>query len=142
MKFTTRKATILDYRSIVRLCRRAVGPPDYVTSILKYLITDGGLLLAFCEENLVGITNFERCIDGSVWLGQARTDPSWRRKGVAMVLQRAVARSARKEGIKVIRMWVLERNLPGNAVSEKGGFRPVCELVHLRRRMKMESRTT
>ncbi|HZY93475.1 MAG TPA: GNAT family N-acetyltransferase [Candidatus Bathyarchaeia archaeon] len=136
MKFTARTAMDEDYRSIVGLCRRAIGPRDYVISILKYLIADGGLLLAFHERELVGITNFEKCIDRSAWLGQARTDPSWRRKGVAVFLQRAVSTEARKRGLKTVRMWVRGGNLPAIGAGEKGGYTPVCELVHLRKRIR------
>jgi GNAT superfamily N-acetyltransferase len=136
LKLTVRNARNEDYRSLVRLCQRAVGPHDYVISILKYLIADGGLLLAFHKRELVGIANFEKCIDGSGWLGQARTDPSWRRRGVAIFLQRAVSTEARKKGINTVRMWVLARNLPAIGATEKGGYRPVCEMVHLRKRIR------
>jgi hypothetical protein len=100
------------------------------------LIADGGLLLAFQGTNLVGITNYQKCIDGSIWLGQARTDPAWRRKGVAVFLQRAVIDSARKQHVRKVRMWVLASNSPALAATRKGGFKTVCEFVHVTRRVR------
>lgn len=75
-----------DYQVVARLCRRAVGPEDYVLEILRKVIVDGGLFLAWNQHELAGITHFEECIDGSGWLSMARTDPKWRRHGVALAL--------------------------------------------------------
>lgn len=69
-----------DYKLVARLCRRAVGPGDYVLQILREVIADRGLFLAFGNGELVGMANFEECIDGSGWLSMGRTDPDWRRR--------------------------------------------------------------
>jgi GNAT superfamily N-acetyltransferase len=129
--FTARIARPSDYRLAAQLCRRAVGPSDYVLSILRAAIDNHGLFLAWNEGQVVGMTNFERCIDGSGWLNMARTDPAWRRRGVALFLQRRIASHATQVGIRKLRLWVLSQNKPSIRACIKGGFRPVCEAIHI-----------
>jgi len=120
-----------DYEKIGRLCRRAVGPSDYVLRILREVINDKGLFLAWSGGQLVGMTNFDRCIDGSGWLSMARTDPDWQGRGVARFLQREIAERAKKRDIRILRLWTLSANHPAIRACEKGGFHRVCEAVHV-----------
>jgi hypothetical protein len=62
-----RVASSSDYEQVARLCRRAVGPGDYVLEILKQVIADKGLFLACSNDQAVGMVNFEECVDGSGW---------------------------------------------------------------------------
>jgi GNAT superfamily N-acetyltransferase len=103
------KATIAkrpDRPLVARLCRRAVGRSDYILRILPVVIPRGGLFLAWDDGTLVGMTNFEWCIDGNGWLSMARTDPDWRRRGVATFLQREIAAYAKERGASMLRLWV------------------------------------
>jgi GNAT superfamily N-acetyltransferase len=125
-----------DYPSLVRLCRRAVGPDDYVLHYLRDVIRERGLFLAFHDQEPVGMTTFERCIDGSGWLGMARTDPASRRQGVAIFLQKIIAKHARKGGIKILRLWTLSTNRPAIRACIKGGYKPVCRAVHVSQRQR------
>lgn len=127
----TQQAKPADYHQVARLCRRAVGPRDYVLRVLRDLIDDGGLFVARSNSQLVGMVNFDRCVDGSGWLGQGRTDPDWRRRGVALFLQRRIETHARRQGIRYLRLWVLYKNKPSLFAALKGGFRPVCEAAHV-----------
>jgi GNAT superfamily N-acetyltransferase len=120
-----------DYRLVARLCRRATGAGDYVLQILREVITDRGLFLACSNGELVGMANFEKCIDGSGWLSMGRTDPNWRRRGVALFLQQQVAAHARQKGIRYLRLWVLSKNRPSLLACMKAGFRPTCEAAHV-----------
>ena len=120
-----------DYEPIRRLCRRAVGPDDYVLRILGEVISDKELFLAWIGDQLVGMIRFDKCIDGSGWLSMARTDPDWRGRGVARFLQRELANRAKKRGIKIMRLWTLSTNLAAIRSCERGGFQRVCEAVHV-----------
>jgi GNAT superfamily N-acetyltransferase len=131
LKLTASIARPSDYEAIARLCKRATGPDDYALRILQDVIKDKGLFLAWHKEHLVGITHLEPCIDGSAWLSMARTDPSWRGRGVALFLQNHLADYARRKEIKTLRLWVLSENVPSLNVCKKGGFRPVCEAAHV-----------
>jgi GNAT superfamily N-acetyltransferase len=126
-----------DYEKIVRLCKRSDGPRGYVLPILHEVIDDGGFFLAWQHGELIGVTNFDKCIDGSGWLSMARTDPSWRGKGVAGFLQQEIATHARRRGIRTLRLWVSSRNKPSIKACLKGGFKPVCEAVHLSRNLSV-----
>ena len=134
LKLTASIARPSDYKAIARLCRRASGPDDYVLWILRYVIKDKELFLAWNKEHLVGMTRFEPCIDGSGWLSMARTNPEWRRRGVALFLQKQLGAHAKRKGIKTLRLWALSQNTPSLNACRKGGFRPVCEAAHVSHR--------
>lgn len=131
MSLIARLAQPSDHDLVARLCRRAVGPGDYVLRILRETIAEKGLFLAWSEGKLVGITNFEKCIDGSGWLSMGRTDPEWRRRGIALFLQQRIRVHARRRGIGYLRLWILSNNRPSLLTAMKGGFRPVCEAAHV-----------
>lgn len=131
LPFTARIARPSDYRLVARLCRRAVGPRDYVLSILGEVVADKGLFLAWSGEKLVGMTNFETCIDGSGWLSIARTDPECRRRGVALFLQSRIAAHAKQRGMRILRLWTSSKNKPSIRACLRGGFKPVCEAAHV-----------
>ena len=134
--FKARIAKPSDYKKIVRLCKRAVGPHDYVLSSLSDTIARKGLFLAFSGKELVGMSNFSLTLDNAGWLGMARTDPNWRRKGVAVFLQKTKSRYARKLGISKLRLFVLSTNTPSLRACIKGGFHPVAESAHLSLRLR------
>jgi len=124
-----------DLQLVARVSRRAVGPSDYVLKILPTVITRRGLFLAWNDREVIGITNFQECSDGSGWLSMARTDPAWQRRGVAILLQQKIADYARKNGVKALRLMVGAWNKPSLKASERGGFRAVCETAVVRRRL-------
>jgi GNAT superfamily N-acetyltransferase len=120
---------------ITDLCRRAVGKSDYVPRILPTLISRDTLFLAWEGSALIGMTNFDRCIDGSGWLSVARTDPDWRGLGVATYLQRKIAAFAKQQGVRTLRMWVPSENKPSRRACERGGFKQVTEAAHISRNL-------
>ena len=126
---------------VARLCRRAVGPSDYILKILPNVIAQGRLFLAWHESELVGMTNFDRCVDDSGWLSMARTDPAWRRQGVATFLQSQVADYARRKRLIALRLWTLSKNKAAIRACEKGGFKLVCEAAHISSRLTGKTKT-
>lgn len=134
ISLTARIARPADYNLIARLCRRAVGSGDYVLRILEETIAQKQLFLAWTNGELVGMVNFQKCIDGAGWLAMGRTDPEWQRRGVALFLQQQIADHARRIGIRYLRLWVLSNNRPSLLAAVKGGFRPVCEAARISRR--------
>ena len=131
ISLTTRIAKPSDHNLVARLCRRAVGSGDYVLRRLGETIAKKGLFVAWSNGDLVGIANFEKCIDGSGWLSMGRTDPQWRRRGVALFLQQQITVHARRDGIDYLRLMILSNNKPSLLAAMKGGFRPVCEAMHV-----------
>lgn len=118
---------------IARLCRRAVSRSDYVLRILPNIVARGSLFLAWDGDALVGMTNFDKCADGSGWLSVARTDPKWRGRGVATFLQRKIAAYAIQLGVGTLRLWVSAGNKSSLRACYRGGFEQVCEAAHISR---------
>jgi len=133
-------ARLSDYEAVKRLCRKAVGPDDYVLRILRDVISDKGLFLAWIGDQLVGMTRFDRCIDGSGWLSMARTDPDWRGRGVARSIQLELARRATRRGIRTMRLWTLSTNHAAIHSCERGGFHRMCEAVHMSHSFRSKAR--
>jgi len=129
-----------DYKAVSRLCRRAVGSNDYALRILDEVITDRGLFLAWVGEQLVGMTRFDECIDGSAWLSMARTDPDWQGLGIARALQRELAKRGEERGINTLRLWTLSANRAAIRACERGGFHRVCEVMHVSHEFRSRTR--
>jgi GNAT superfamily N-acetyltransferase len=142
LQLTARIARPSDFQLVARLCRRAAGPRDYVLAILRETIQRGGLFLAWNDSELVGMTNFEKCVDGSGWLGMARTDPDWRRSGVAIFLQKQIASHAKKRGVTTLRLLASSRNTPSIRAIMKGEFKQVCEAAHISYHFKTTGKIT
>jgi Acetyltransferase (GNAT) family len=142
LQLTARVAKPSDLQLVAKLCRRAAGPRDYALSILREKIASGGLFLAWKDSELVGMTNFEKCVDGSGWLGMARTDPDWRRSGVAIFLQGQIAAHAKKGGVTILRLLASARNTPSIGAIMKGEFRQVCEAAHISYHFKKTGKNT
>jgi RimJ/RimL family protein N-acetyltransferase len=119
-----REATVADKRSILRLCRRSVRR-DYVPFFLDDFLDEGGLFIALDNGRVVGMGKYTRCIGGDGWLGQGRTDPEYRRKGVATALVRACSRYGASLGAKYVRLWSLRRNTPAQIAVRSMGFKEV-----------------
>lgn len=138
IRFEVRVATRADRQEILSLCRRSVKR-DYVPMFLDEFIKDGDLFVAFDQGRAVGITNYTRCLGGDGWLGQARTDPDYRRRGVATAIIRACGRHAAAQGARHIRLWSLRTNVPAQITVKSNGFR---EVAVFRRLMKRVGRRT
>ncbi|MHB8700217.1 MAG: GNAT family N-acetyltransferase [Nitrososphaerales archaeon] len=139
MTFKARIARSEDYEAVANLCSRAVGPDDYVLPILRKIIDAHGLFLALDGKRVIGITNFQRTLDGSGWLSSARTDPDYWGKRVATFLQESIASKARGRGINTLRMWINKTNHASIRAGMRGGFQPVSEMIHLSRNVKSRS---
>lgn len=132
--FHCRIARAGDQKKIVRLCKRAVGPDDYVLHELSGVIQGKHLFLAFsdnAEDALIGMSNYTPTFDKSAWLGMARTDPAWRGLGVAQFLQKSMASYAKRHGVNALRFFVSTTNIPSLRAARKGGFRVVASVAHV-----------
>lgn len=113
------------------MCRRAVGPHDYVLRILDDVIGRKHLFLVFSKnDNLIGMSNYTPIFDRSAWLGMARTDPDWRGLGVAQILQKNMASYAKRHGVNTLRFFILSTNTSSLRAAEKGKFKIVAHAAH------------
>jgi GNAT superfamily N-acetyltransferase len=120
-----------DREDLVELCKRAVGEDDYVIPRLDSVIQRKGLLAVFRGARIVAMSNFTQAIDGTAWLGMARTDPDFRGQGIAQFMQRETADYVRKIGIDTMRFWILSTNRSSIRAAEKGNFRAVGEAARI-----------
>lgn len=77
-----RPAVPRDLPALARLCRAAAGADDYVLSYLDEMVRAGQILVAQVGRRLVSMLGVSTCLDEALWLGQARTHPAFRRRGV------------------------------------------------------------
>jgi hypothetical protein len=66
-----------------------------------------------------------------VWLSGARTDPNYRRMGVATAITKKCLEYAKKKGAKVARLVTESNNKAAQAVLKKLGFKPIAEFVEM-----------
>ena len=125
MPVRIRFGTLRDKAGLATMCRRAVGPEDYVLELLRPALRRGGVLLAVDGKRVVGMMNTVDCLGGGLWLSMARTDPDYRRKGVASALLERAVREGKVRGHRQVRLWSNADNPAGNATARANGFREV-----------------
>lgn len=132
MTWTVRRASLRDLDALAELCRAAVGEDDYALRYLRPMILRRVTHLALDGAGrTVGMMVYHPCIDGSAWLGIARTHPDVRRQGVATVLVESFAGLARAGGVPALRLWSEARNRAGTASATAVGFREVGRFTRL-----------
>lgn len=120
-----------DLKSLATLCRAAVGPDDYVLEYLPEMIAHKEILVTVVGGRIRALTGLTECADGALWIGQLRTHPRWRRRGLArMLLDHAYARIVR-ERRPGLRLWTSQRNIAARELFESNGFRRVTMFTRM-----------
>ncbi len=128
------EATIDDKDAITDLCNRSVKN-DYVPLFLDTFLSEGGTFIAIEGRLVVGMLKYTRCIGGDGWFGAARTDPEFRRKGIAKALMKAAIGHEMAERAKFVRLWTSRTNRPAVKTLESIGFREVGRFARVRMRI-------
>jgi GNAT superfamily N-acetyltransferase len=132
MTWYVRRASLHDKDALVALCEAAVGPDDYVIERLDDLILRSVVHVAIAGwDRIVGMMSYRPCIDGSAWLGQARTHPDFRRQGVARAIMENFVGVARASRVSALRLWSEATNAEGLAAPTTAGFREVARFGRL-----------
>ncbi len=129
-----RRASLHDRDALEALCTAAVGPDDYVIDRLEDLILHGVLYVALDGERIVGTIHYVPAIDGSAWLGAARTHPAYRRRGVASALIQSLAGLASRSRVHALRLWSRASNAAGTTAITASGFREVARFTRVGRK--------
>ncbi|TLZ65925.1 MAG: GNAT family N-acetyltransferase [Methanobacteriota archaeon] len=129
-----RRASLHDRDALAALCATAVGRDDYVIDMLKDFILHGVVHVALDGDRIVGMMHYAPAIDGSAWLAIARTDPKFRRRGVAAALIQSFVGLASRSRVPVLRLWSAAKNAGGNASAKASGFREVARFSRVTRR--------
>ncbi|MDQ7849071.1 MAG: GNAT family N-acetyltransferase [Armatimonadota bacterium] len=131
MRARVRRALPRDLPALARLCRAAAGADDYVLAYLDEMVRAGQILAVQAGRRLVAMLGVTTCLDGALWLGQARTHPAFRRRGYARMLVEATIAHAAREGVPALRLWVSARNRASQRLAEAAGFRRVAVFSRL-----------
>lgn len=132
MPWYVRRASLRDQADLADLCRAAVGPDDYVIRDLEGLILREVVHVALgAKDEVVGMMAYRPCIDGSAWIGQARTHPDYRRLGVARALVESFVGLARASNTPAIRLWSESTNAEAVASFTAVGFREVARFARV-----------
>jgi GNAT superfamily N-acetyltransferase len=126
MTWYVRRASMHDKLALEALCLDAVGPDDYVLPYLDDLILRSVVHVALAEKDrVVGMMSYRPALDGTGWLGQARTHPEFRRQGVASALIDSFVGIARASNVPALRLWSDASNEDGIASFSSCGFHEV-----------------
>lgn len=128
-----RKAYVSDREVVFRFCEKTWSWGDYVPKVWDRWLKEknGGVFVATIDGMPVGISHLNVDKPGEVWLSAARTDPNYRRMGVATAITRKCLEYAKKKEAKVARLVTGSNNKAAQAVVEKLGFKSVAEFVEM-----------
>jgi|GEM_PF-1905191 len=138
-EWRTRRASLYDEAALADLCRAAVGPDDYVVEFLEDLLLRGVTYVALDGDRIVGMMTYQEVFDGSAWLGQARTHPAYRRRGVASALVEVLEGLAGRKGVRAARLLTEAANRAGVASFTRAGFREVARFARFSAKASVES---
>jgi len=130
-KIHVRKARSSDREAVFRFCEKTWSWGDYIPKVWDRWLTDenGRVFVATINGVPVGICRI--CIDKShgVWLGGARTDPNYRRIGVATTVTEKCLQYAKRKGAKVARLVTESNNIAAQGATKKLGFKPAARFI-------------
>jgi RimJ/RimL family protein N-acetyltransferase len=128
-----RKAYVSDREVVFRFCEKTWSWGDYVPKVWDRWLKEknGGVFVATINGVPVGISHLNVDNPGEVWLSAARTDPKYRRMGVATAITRKCLEYAKKKGAKVVRLVTESNNKAAQEVLKKLEFRQIAEFVEI-----------
>jgi len=132
-RILVRKARSSDRAAVFRFCEKTWSWGDYVPKVWDKWLKErnGGVFVATVNSVPVGISHLSVDKPYEVWLSAARTDPNYRRMGVATAITQKCLEYAKKKGAKVARLVTGSNNKAAQAVVEKLGFKQIAEFVEM-----------
>jgi len=114
------------------LCVAAAGVDDYIIPILGEVLLDHTIMVALDEaEHITGMMSLVQSVDGSGWLGMARTHPDYRQRGIASSLIERLIELARRSGTPCLRLWTDHDNVAANKTAQSLGFQEASRFVRV-----------
>jgi len=131
VKIRIRRALSSDREAVLSFCKKTWRWGDYIQRVWNNWLTqkNGRLFTATAEAQPVGIMHVSIDKSQDAWLSGARTDPEYRRMGIATVLTNKCLEYAKQEGAKVARLATQSDNEAAQAVLGKLGFEKVAEFT-------------
>jgi ribosomal protein S18 acetylase RimI-like enzyme len=128
-----RRAHAFDREAVFKFCEKTWSWGDYVPKVWDEWLKErkGRVFVAIIDGVPVGITHLSIDKPNEAWLSAARTDPNYRRLGVATVITQKCLEYAKRKGAKVVRLATESDNMAAKAVVQKLGFQPTAEFVEM-----------
>jgi len=132
-RILVRKARSSDRKAVFRFCEKTWSWGDYIPKVWDRWLKEknGGVFVATINGVPVGISHLSVDKPYEVWLSAARTDPNYRRMGVATAITKTCLEYAKKKGARVARLVTGSNNKAARAVLKKLGFKPIAEFVEM-----------
>jgi RimJ/RimL family protein N-acetyltransferase len=128
-----RRARASDRAAVFKICEKTWSWGDYIPKVWDRWLKDKNsrVFVATINEIPVGITQLSIDKPHEVWLRGARTDPNYRRMGVATAITKKCLEYAKRKGVKVARLVTETDNIAAQAVLRKLGFQPIAEFAQM-----------
>jgi len=132
-KIVVRKARSSDNDAVFKFCEKTWDWGDYVPRVWNHWLEekDGRILVATINNVPVGISHVKVLKQGEAWLEAARTDPNYRRKGVATAITKECFKFALQKDVKLVRLATNSDNTAALRALRKLGFKLVSEFVKM-----------
>lgn len=130
-KIYVRKARSSDREAVFKFCEKTWSWGDYIPKVWDKWLREknGRVFVATINGVPVGISHLNMDKPHEVWLSAARTNPNYRRIGVATAITKKCLEYAKRKGAKVARLVTESDNVAARAVLQKLGFKPIAEFA-------------
>ena len=128
-KIYVRKARSSDREAVFKFCEKTWSWGDYVPRVWDRWLRqkNSRVFVATINRVPIGISHLSIDKPREVWLSGARTDPDYRRMGVATAITETCLEYAKNKGAKVARLVTESDNVAAQALLQKLEFQPVTE---------------
>lgn len=132
-KIYVRKARSSDREAVFKFCEKTWSWGDYIPKVWDKWLKEknGRVFVATINGVPVGISHLSIDKPHEVWLSAARTNPNYRRIGVATAITKKCLEHAKRKGAKIARLVTESDNIAAQTVLQKLGFKPIAEFVEM-----------
>ncbi len=132
-KIYVRKARSSDREAVFKFCEKTWSWGDYIPKVWNKWLREknGRVFVATINGVPVGISHLSVDKPREVWLSAARTNPKYRRMGVATAITRKCLEYAKRKGAEVARLVTESDNVAALAVLQKLGFKSIAEFAEM-----------
>ncbi|MDI6905261.1 MAG: GNAT family N-acetyltransferase [Candidatus Bathyarchaeia archaeon] len=130
-KIYVRKARSSDREAVFKFCEKTWSWGDYIPKVWDKWLREknGRVFVATINGVPVGISHLSMDKPHEVWLSAARTDPNYRRIGVATAITKKCLEYAKRKGAKIARLVTESDNTAAQTMLQKLGFKPIAEFA-------------
>ena len=132
-KIYVRRARGSDREAVFKFCMKTWSWGDYIPKVWDKWLKEksGKVFIATIDGVPVGISHLSIDKPHEVWLSGARTDPNYRRMGIATAMTKKCLEYAKHKGAKVARLTTESDNIAAQAVIKKLGFKLISKFTEM-----------